>query len=174
MGENPYYQERKEKEKSGDPMDRFHGRDQKIKGTVSRQLAKNIVLLKEIFKNCNDLVQKEFTCGTERNVNAFILYTDGMAKTEMIEESILRPLLNREIPQMEGNPEAKGKRLCEFVQKEVLEMADMKELTAMEDVVTQILAGNTVLLLDGSSTAIMISSKMFPTRGFKLQTGKLP
>lgn len=148
-------------------MDKFHGRDQKIKGTVSRQLAKNIVLLKEIFKNCDDLVQKEFACGTKRNVNAFILYTDGMVKTEMIEESIIRPLLNRTIPQIEGNPEARGQQLCEFVRKEVLEMADMKELTSMEDVVTQVLAGNAILLLDGSSTAIMISSKMFPTRGIQ-------
>lgn len=146
-------------------MDHFHGRDQKVKGVVSRQLAKNIVLLKEIFKNCNDLVQKEFFCGIRRNVNAFLLYTDGLVRTEMLEESLMRPLLNRDIPQMEGSPEAKGKKLCEFVEKEVLEVADIKELTELEDVVTQVLAGNTVLLLDGSSTAIMLSSKMFPNRG---------
>jgi spore germination protein len=35
----------------------------------------------------------------------------------------------------------------------------------MEDVVTQVLAGNTVLLLDGCASGILISSKLFPSRG---------
>lgn len=152
-------------EKSGDKMDRFHGRDQKVKGKLSQQLGKNVCLLKEIFKDCNDLIQKEFACGTKRNIEGYILYTDGLVKTEMLEESIIRPLLNKEIPEAEGEGEEKGKKLITFIQKEILEMADMKELTTMEDVVTQVLAGNTVLLFQGSSTAIMISSKMFPTRG---------
>lgn len=144
-------------------MDQFHGRDQKVKGQVSGQLSINLCLLQEIFKDCNDLVQKEFFCGEERNIACFLIYTDGLVKTEMLEESILRPLLSRHIPKIEEDKQ--GRKLLSYVEKEVLEMADMKELHKMDDVVTQILAGNTVLLLDGCSSAIMISSKNFPTRG---------
>ena len=140
-------------------MDYFHGRDQKIKGNLNRQLSKNRTFIEEILKDCNDIVKKEFLCGRKRNRKAYILYTDGLTKTEMIEESILRPLLNKEIP------EAEGEELYQYVYKEVLEMADLKEMTNMEDVVTQVLAGNTVLLLDHCPKGIMISSKMFPTRG---------
>ena len=190
-------------------MDYFHGRDQKVKGKLSRQLAKNRFLIEEILKDCNDIVKKDFKCGMRRNYKAYILYTDGLTKTEMIEESILRPLLNKDIPDFgrktdsgkeqrikesadsEKKPEIKESAdfekeqemkkpvrerreygyasetegLYEYVSKEILEMADLKELTAMEDVVTQVLAGNTVLLLDGCAKGIMISSKMFPTRG---------
>ena len=142
-------------------MDHFHGRDQKIKGKISRQLVKNQFLIEEILKDCNDIVKKDFMCGIRRNQKAYILYTDGLTKTEMIEESILRPLLNKDIPENVGE----GDGLYQFVYKEILEMADLKELKTMEDVVTQVLAGNTVLLLDQSEKAIMISSKMFPTRG---------
>ena len=146
-------------------MDQFHERDQKVKGEVSRQLSKNIFLLKEIFAHCDDLVWKEFDCGREKNVRAFLIYTDGLAKSDMLEESIIRPLLSRIIPNMEGNPIERENQLVSYIEKEVLEMADMKEVTAMEDVVTQVLAGNTILMVQGSSRAILISSKNFPTRG---------
>ena len=140
-------------------MDRFHDRSQRIKGKLQENLKKNIFIIEEILKNCNDIVKKDFTCGMHRNQKAYILYTDGLTKTEMIEESILRPLLNKEIP------EFTGEELYQFVSKEILEMADLKELMTMEDVVTQVLAGNTVLLLDNCAKGIMISSKLFPTRG---------
>ncbi len=146
-------------------MDRFHGRDQKIKGLLSPQLIKNKFLLEGILKDCNDIVKKDFLCGKERKVKAYILYTDGLTKTQMIEESILRPLLNREIPEFSENGKEKEEQLYSYVSKEVLEMADLKELATMEDAVTQVLAGNTVLFLDGCAKAIMISSKFFPTRG---------
>ena len=146
-------------------MDRFHGRDQKIKGKLSPQLIKNKFLLEEILKDCDDIVKKEFFCGRERKVKAYILYTDGMTKTQMIEESILRPLLNREIPDFAKEGKIEEKQLYSYVSKEVLEMADLKEITTFEDAVTQILAGNTVLFLDGCAKSIMISSKFFPTRG---------
>lgn len=140
-------------------MDHFHDRDQKIKGRIGKQLSKNVFFIEEILKNCNDIVKKDFLCGIRRNIKAYILYTDGLTKTEMIEESILRPLLNKEIVEEEGE------QLYQFVSREVLEMADLKEMTTMEDVITQVLAGNTILLLDGCAKGIMISSKMFPTRG---------
>lgn len=143
-------------------MDHFHGQDQKIKGNLGKQLTGNIDFIEAILKDCNDIVKKEFYCGSERKIHAYILYTDGLTKTEMIEESILRPLLNKDIPICKENF---GEWLFSFVRKEVLEMADLKELVTLEDVVTQVLAGNTVLLLDGCEKAIMISSKMFPGRG---------
>lgn len=146
-------------------MDRFHGRDQKIKGKLSRQLGKNKVLLEEILKDCNDMVKKDFMCGAKRNVRAYILYTDGLTKSEMLEESILRPLLKKEIPAFSGDAGQREEQLYCYVSKEVLEMADLKEFRTMEDVVTQVLAGNTALLLDGCAKAIIISSKAFPTRG---------
>jgi spore germination protein len=158
-------------------MDDFHGRDQKIKGKLFAQLSKNICLLKDILKDCDDVVQKEFFCGKERKQKAFLLYLDGLVNTDMLEESILRPLLQKDIS--EDNPAMELLRTAQkeipeehpamdalrIVQKEILEMADLKEVEAMEDVVTQVLAGNTILLLDGYSRGILISSKMVPSRG---------
>lgn len=150
---------------TGDDMDYFHDRNQKIKGSLSRQLSKNKFLLEEILKDCNDIVKKDFFCGKDRNVKAYIMYTDGLTKTEMIEESILRPVLSREIPEFAGGTDEREEKLYEFVSKEVLEIADLKAFSTMEDVVTQVLAGNSVLLLDGCRKAIVISSKLFPARG---------
>lgn len=146
-------------------MDRFHGRDQKIKGKLHRQLGKNITLLEEILKDSSDMIKKDFLCGTGKNLGAYIVYVDGMVNTDMIEESILRPLLVKDIPTFTGTYQEKEDKIYDYVFKEVLEMADMRSATTMEDVVTQVLSGNTVLLLDGSSKGIIISSRSFPSRG---------
>lgn len=147
-------------------MDLFHGRDQKIKGVLTRQWKKNEFLLEEILRDCNDIVKKEIKCGSGK-LPALLLYTDGLTKTEMLEESVIRPLLNKNIPMEDfsKDTERRSRELYEYVTKEVFEMADLKPLKKMEDVVTQVLAGNTVVILDECDQGIMISSKSFPTRG---------
>ena len=140
-------------------MDLFYGRDQKLKGCLETSLSQNVSFLEKAFSQCNDMVKKEFLAGTEKNLQVYLIYTDGLTKTDMIEESILRPLLNKEILNR------KGEELYQYVYKEVLEMADLKEVTDFEEVVTQVLSGNTILLLDTCPKGILISSKMFPSRG---------
>lgn len=165
-------------------MDAFHGRDQKIKGNLDMDISQNIDRIEKILKDCNDIVKKEFRCGPEKKLRIYMIYTDGLTKTNMLEESILRPLLNKTIPdsifekevkrdkeEKEVNRDNKGKEdsqsevLYQYISKEILEMADLKEVSTFEDVITQVLAGNTVLMIDGCKKGIMISSKMFPTRG---------
>ena len=41
-------------------MDRFHGRDHKLIGKISENLQGNIIYVREVLKECSDLIQKEF------------------------------------------------------------------------------------------------------------------
>ena len=138
-------------------METIHERDQKISGELSKSLRENKSELDQLLKNCDDIVKKEFKGGKEKNIGIYLLYTDGLTKTEMLEESIIRPLLNKSI--------LKCEEAAEFVSKQILEMGDLKETNLYEDVITQILSGNTVIVLDGCRNALIISSRLYPTRG---------
>lgn len=146
-------------------MDRFHGRDQKIRGNLVRELEKNKAWLEDILRDCDDVVMQEFQCGMEERCNVLILYTDGLTKAELLEESVIRPLLRKKIPYVPQCGTYGEEKIFQYVTRELLETADVKSETAMEDVVTQVLSGNTALLVEGCSRAVIVSSKEFPARG---------
>ena len=79
---------------------------------------------------------------------------DGLVNTEMLQESVIRPLLQDSFPQERT-----------AISQYVIESADWKWINTMEDAMTAVLSGNTVLFLDGEARAILFSSKLFPTRG---------
>lgn len=135
-------------------MDRFHGRDHKLKGNVSKDLEKNIRYVETVLKDCNDLVKKKFYIGCKHNLGIYIVYTDGLVNTEMIQESVLKPLLLEPL-----------RPVKESMDQWVIESADRKRISSMEDAMTAILSGNTIIFIDGEEEAVFISSKFFPTRG---------
>ena len=123
---------------------------------ISDQLQLNIDYLEQRFENCADIIKKEFMIGAYHGYRAYLIYTDGLADAVMIQDSIIRPLLNEALEQY---PKA--------LKKWVLESADRKELDNMEEAITNILAGNTLLFFEECGFAIQISSKKFPNRGIQ-------
>lgn len=135
-------------------MDHFHGRDHKLKGNISKDIKENINYIKQVMKDCNDLVEKQFWIGMQHEISLYVAYMDGLADTEMLQESVIRPLL------LDAFPKERT-----AIDQYVIESADWKWIKTMDEAMTEVLAGNTVLFLDGENRAIRISSKKFPTRG---------
>ncbi|MGN0466591.1 MAG: spore germination protein [Lachnospiraceae bacterium] len=124
---------------------------------IRKNLQENIRYIEDKLVNCNDIIKKEFHTGIDKDIKFYMVYTDGLTKTDMLEESVLAPLLKNFI-KTENDIMAQFE--CSSIQT-----ADMKEVSNMEEALTNILAGNTVLFVDGYDYAILISSKNFPTRG---------
>ena len=135
-------------------MDHFHTRTHNLKGTISPHIQQNIKYTTKVMQDCNDLVQKQFKIGINHEISLYIVYMDGLVDTEMLQESVIRPLLQDSFPQERT-----------AIDQYVIESADWKWINTMEDAMTAILSGNTVLFLDKEARAILFSSKSFPTRG---------
>ena len=135
-------------------MDHFHTRTHKLKGNISPDIQENIKYTTQIMQDCNDLVQKQFKIGIDHKISIYIVYMDGLVNTEMLQESVIRPLLQDSFPQERT-----------AIDQYVIESADWKWIDTMEDAMTAVLSGNTILFLGGEARAILFSSKLFPTRG---------
>lgn len=135
-------------------MDRFHGRDHKLIGKISQNLQHNILYIKEVLKDCSDLIQKEFHIGKKKETKIFLIYMDGLVNVDMIQESIVKPLLTEEM-----------KKEKESFDWGIIESADRKWISEMEEAVTGVLSGNTILFIDGMNQAVTISTRFFPNRG---------
>ena len=131
---------------------------------ISKDIDENIRIIEELTKDCGDVVKRKFPIGKERSVYGFIIYIDVMIDRRVIEESILEKLM---VDVRGVDPEIKDSpfSVYDLIKDGGLATADIKELITIEEVMLAILSGDTVLLIDGFSKAIMIATKGFPNRG---------
>ncbi|MGN0494123.1 MAG: spore germination protein, partial [Acutalibacteraceae bacterium] len=87
-----------------------------------------------------------------------LFYMDGMINSELLNESVIRPLLTR-------NAERKEDSLVGFVSKQVLFAGETAVTDSLEDMLRSLLYGDTLLLIDGCREAITINTKGWRTRG---------
>lgn len=122
---------------------------------ISRHLNQTLQKLKIDLDQCGDVVWRKMHIG---GVDACLLYMDSMIDRELIEGDFLRDLMYGVQQLPKNDPLA-------FIQEYALTTADSKLLTDYENAVLEALSGNTVLFMEGSGQALVISSKKFPLRG---------
>ena len=129
---------------------------------ISADLEDNFAKIEEIFKDCFDVVKRRFTLGGGR-VKCLIVYMQGMAGRDEIRESILKPL------EIGGNgakedfaPGDAG--FIRKIKEAMLDSAEIEEAPTFKEAVKMVLAGNSVLFIDGYPTTISINTKKWETR----------
>lgn len=111
-------------------------------------ISENVCRINEIFNGDSVLRVREFTfCG----IKACILYFDGMADGDVIDDSIMRPLILAETVEMDN--------ITHFVGERLLYAGEISYTFNVADAVSDMLNGDTLLLLDNSSEGIMVSTK---------------
>ena len=122
---------------------------------ISMRLEENIERLDLRLKDCGDVVHHKLRLA---NVPVYVVYMDSMIDRELVEGDLFRNL-------MYGLHEIPERQRMEFIQTRALTTADTKTVETVDEAILEALSGNTVIFVDGCEKALIISSKMFPTRG---------
>ena len=136
-----------------------YGKDQKINGKLQNDFDADYAFLERALEHSGDIVKNMFftSDGTTR---AVVIYVDGMTDAQTVQDFVIRPLLCVNLREECGAE----KNLLSFVENHVIETVDWKNDEDYEEILTDILAGNTILLVEGCEKAISLSTKHFPTR----------
>ena len=125
-------------------------------GRFSDVLEENINLINDIFKGDSILRKREISfCSGQKGC---LFYFDGMVNVSMINESVVRPLIM-------SKSSLRDRPVAEWVGYELLFASEIVLTDKVEDTVNSMLYGDTLLLLEGSYTAITINTKGWRTRG---------
>jgi spore germination protein KA len=126
---------------------------------LTTSLNNKIALFKNIFKNDETLVIREFENKRLKAAQCCIIYFDGMVNTEIINENIIGPVLRSDLSEdIEGND------LLQELKKKVIISSNVTLETEINQIVSSVLYGNTLFLLEGYDKALVISSKGWKSR----------
>ncbi|NLM85005.1 MAG: spore germination protein, partial [Clostridiales bacterium] len=122
---------------------------------VSPSLKDNMVLTKRLFDGM-DLIKYKSLTVKGASLDCFLMFCDGMVDNEMINQSIIRPLMVRKV---EGDGP-----VLDALAAQVLQVADMRRETRYSEIVREVMSGNTVLFVDTCAEAIVLSTKDYVVR----------
>ncbi|ACT01753.1 spore germination protein [Paenibacillus sp. JDR-2] len=128
---------------------------------LSSRLEENETYLREQFQNCSDFVIRSFKLKDETLL--FLAYLDGMIRVQSVEESILKPLIQDELP----NGSNRMPSLAEIIGNNWLPLAKVQTVDNSEKLMQHILQGSLAVLVDGETSALIAQIQDFETRSIQ-------
>lgn len=142
------------------------------KTPISSCIDDNIAVIKELFKDANDMVFRDFNIGGPDGTHMFLVFIDGMANNDRINGDVVEPLMIS-VREVEPSYSDIKKHLYEVIKSSAMAASDFKEIDILEDALTQVLSGDTAMFIDGYTKAIIISTKSWPSRGPDEPSGEM-
>ncbi|NQX65338.1 spore germination protein [Paenibacillus alba] len=125
---------------------------------LALELQDNLAMIKMQLHNPSDLMIREFTIGEEQHPCALVSF-DGLVDTTLINDQLLKPMLHSY-----QHTAASPTELMTILTQQILTTYDLEIEDVVDDMLTALLSGNTLLLLDKLQQGILISSCGWKTR----------
>lgn len=131
---------------------------------ISEFIDLNITYLKDQFKDCNDMIFREFSTGGPDGRRMFLACIDGLSDKMLVDHFVLTPLMVTTRGVKPEYEEIKT-RILEVTKTTSMTASDFRETEKMEDCLVMIMSGESVLFIDGYDKALIIASRAWPARG---------
>ncbi|WP_304508723.1 spore germination protein [Anaerotignum sp.] len=124
---------------------------------ISKNLSENIIAIKEAFRDCGDVIMREFVVGSGKS-RLFMIYTDNIVDGNTISDFIMTNLMSH-------HKECNESGILEDLMEDIIAIGEVSKITELEQIYDAVLLGDTALLMDGNAFALQASTKGFPSRG---------
>lgn len=124
---------------------------------LSGDAKRDLDMFLQIFKR-DDILRTRTVLRNDVNIKCELIYIDGMVNMQMLDDSVVRPILTAKLPDL-FVPD------IDNLSESILFASEVKKTDNVADMIRAFLYGDTVLLLDGSTLALTINTKGWRTRG---------
>ncbi|WP_312814803.1 spore germination protein [Sedimentibacter sp.] len=132
---------------------------------VDIDLKKNETILKEVFKDANDIIFRNMKVGQHKKLNILIFYVDGMTTKDSISEYAIQTLM--ESINLESLKKDGGKELQNEILNSNIAITELGTVQTLQECVDKALSGETILFIETCSKAIWLSSRGWQIRGIQ-------
>ena len=126
--------------------------------TLSGNIEDDIALFKSIFSRDAVLRMREILI--DKRIRCCLIFMDGMVNSAQLGETVVESLVETVLPPCETIN-------CEYIAKNVLFTNEATETACVTDMLRAVLYGDTLLVVEGSLSALTINTKGWRTRGIK-------
>lgn len=123
--------------------------------TMGTDLKTRLQQLKKTTGNSSDIVIHEIMLGSGNDLPAAVISVDGLDDPKMINENLLEVLM--------GNPEIDGylgsENILDSIMKHVIKIGGVKKVMNWNDLFSELLSGQSILLIDGVYGGLSISTR---------------
>ncbi|MDQ0338934.1 hypothetical protein J2S00_001720 [Caldalkalibacillus uzonensis] len=125
----------------------------------------NVKWLKDIFKDCEDLVEREFYIGGHQHLKAVMFFIDGLTNNFVTDEYVIGALTREIIDRIPDHLLTDHKQMYAWVKTAGLYASEVEEALELKQIVESILVGDSVLLIDQVDKALIVDTRGWETRG---------
>lgn len=118
---------------------------------------RDIAYLKKVFNDDDPIEFREMNTGANGDIRACLIFCDGLVDSAIIDNHLIRPLT-----QLEKIP--KGETPTDALLSKVFQVNGVKKAESYNEIIQGITYGDTLLLIDGISEALLFSTKCFTSR----------
>lgn len=126
--------------------------------TLSGLLERDVSLFKEIFKKDTAFRIKKLKSRHGQDIECALIYMDGMVDSDQINEAVIKPLLTMTL-------KPHNEPLAEYIEQQILFARDVKKTNDITKILSGILYGEALILINGSTDALTVDVKGWRTRG---------
>lgn len=125
--------------------------------SFSGKLEEDLAIIRGILKLDESIIYRRFENRNDKSIRGCIIFVEGLVDSLLIDRNIVRPLLDF-LP--DNSPD-----LAESLARSVISADEIKTKGRFSDAVNSLYVGDTVILLDGSTSVIIANSKKYSLRG---------
>ncbi|RBW68055.1 spore germination protein [Bacillus taeanensis] len=126
----------------------------------------DLELIKQEIGHNSDVRFREFNIGCT-NIQATIIFVDGLSDKELIDKHIMKSLMLAFSNEYKQELSVKGTISKQFIKNHVLSISDLTEVHDLKNVVSKVLTGSTALLIDGSPNVLILGTAKGKSRNIE-------
>jgi len=134
-------------------------------GELDKQLDKNIEHIKSLFGKSEDVKYREIEVVTSKKHRVFLCFIDGLVNESYINLHIIKSLMEPDYTI--GSPQLVKEESSDFlkvIESRIVSSLNVKEVRNWKTTTDSILLGETLLLIDGFETGLLVSTQGFAAR----------
>ncbi|WP_102345051.1 spore germination protein [Bacillus sp. Marseille-P3661] len=132
---------------------------------IDKNLNYNINTLKSILGKSDDVKYREIEFVSTKKVNVFICFIDGLVSEAYINLHVVKSLMEPDFTVMSNRYSfAETEDFLTILKKRILSTSSIKEERKIDAVTESILMGETLVLIEGYDTALLVSTQGYEAR----------
>lgn len=135
----------------------------KLSGFVRPLLAENLSLIKEMTGNSSDIVIRKLKTGAGEKIEIAVVYVGGITDDKAIHDFLLESIMNSE----ELAKKEYGREVLETIASDAVALGGVEKEKRLDKVLESLMAGNTIILAEGTAKAVITTTKGGEKRSIK-------